>query len=106
MGLAPLLCVCGSVAYSERARCLRIADGSVLAGKNGGLGQAAGFSFLAGLLQGLKPSAFVLILDCTFKLFPEIESVASMHGWQAMRPAWPADINGHCKSVLVLRRGA
>jgi hypothetical protein len=64
----------------------------------------AEFTFLQGLLGLLKPSAGILILDCTFKYFPLIECIAGSQGWETKRPAWPLDINGHCKSVLFLSR--
>jgi hypothetical protein len=64
----------------------------------------AEFTFLQTLLSLLKPSAGILILDCTFKYFPLIEGMAESQGWETKRPAWPLDINGHCKSVLFLSR--
>ena len=64
----------------------------------------AEFTFLQALLGLLKPSAGILILDCTFKYFPLIEGMAESAGWETKRPAWPLDINGHCKSVLFLSR--
>lgn len=41
------------------------------------------------LLPLLKRPSGVLIMDCTFKLFQNIEALAAGQGWSSCRPAWP-----------------
>lgn len=41
------------------------------------------------LLKLSKHPSSVLIMDCTFKLFQDIEALATDQGWSSCRPAWP-----------------